>query len=103
MKKTLVITTIVTALCACYSLTTQEREAYRHCINQADGKTVKMQSCRRLLDVLSRQPQHQDFAKKETVRVLDYQRCLDAEKMGGGEAIESRCGQLWKEIQQSNQ
>ena len=103
MKRMLVITLIVITQCACSSAAMQEREDYRRCINQAAGSTVKVQVCRRLLQALSRQPQHQIFAKKETVRVLDYQRCLNAEKMGGGDSIHHRCGKLWKEIQHANQ
>ncbi|QKJ86385.1 hypothetical protein PMPD1_1428 [Paramixta manurensis] len=34
----------------------------------------------------------------ETVPSIDYQRCLDAEKMGGGDVIETRCGKLQHEI-----
>lgn len=41
--------------------------------------------------------------KRETIKVLDYEHCLDAEKMGGGEGVHDQCGQLRQEIQHANQ
>lgn len=41
--------------------------------------------------------------RPEEIRVLDYERCLDAEKMGGGEGVHDQCGQLRQEIQHANQ
>ncbi|CAK9885726.1 MAG: putative lipoprotein ChiQ [Candidatus Erwinia impunctatus] len=38
-------------------------------------------------------------APKERISTLDYQRCLDAEQMGGGDVIEARCDRLLKEIE----
>lgn len=38
-------------------------------------------------------------APQENIPSRDYQRCLDAEQMGGGEAIEARCGKLSQEIE----
>ena len=35
----------------------------------------------------------------ETLPGRDYQRCLDAEQMGGGELVASRCGKLSEEIE----
>ncbi|WP_158780560.1 ChiQ/YbfN family lipoprotein [Pantoea sp. BAV 3049] len=40
-------------------------------------------------------------APQENIPSRDYQRCLDAEQMGGGEAIEARCGKLQQEIEQT--
>ncbi len=38
-------------------------------------------------------------ASQENISGRDYQRCLDAEQMGGGEAIEARCGKLSQETE----
>lgn len=38
-------------------------------------------------------------APQETIPSRDYERCLDARQMGGGEAIEARCGKLSQEIE----
>lgn len=38
---------------------------------------------------------------QENIPGRDYQRCLDAEQMGGGEAIEARCSKLKQEIEHS--
>jgi len=35
----------------------------------------------------------------EYIPSSDYQRCLDAKQMGGGEAIEADCGKLSQEIE----
>ncbi|AXU95963.1 hypothetical protein CI789_12450 [Erwinia persicina] len=94
-------------LCGCMSQmqrsNTPEREAWRSCINQANGSAEKVKACKPLLGSLHQQPQHQQFARQESVRVLDYERCLDAEQMGGGEGVHERCGKLWQEIQHANQ
>lgn len=36
---------------------------------------------------------------QEPIPSRDYQRCLDAEKMGASEGIEARCGKLQQEIE----
>ncbi|MFK8256517.1 ChiQ/YbfN family lipoprotein [Erwinia sp. AnSW2-5] len=41
--------------------------------------------------------------RREAIKALDYERCLDAEKMGGGEGVHDHCGQLRQEIQHANQ
>ncbi|WP_456309314.1 ChiQ/YbfN family lipoprotein [Serratia proteamaculans] len=41
--------------------------------------------------------------RREAIKVLDYERCLDAEKKGGGEGIHDHCDQLWQEIQHADQ
>lgn len=38
----------------------------------------------------------------EPVPSRDYQRCLDAEQMGGAEKIAARCGKLNEEIEQQD-
>ncbi|MFG1175021.1 ChiQ/YbfN family lipoprotein [Erwiniaceae bacterium CAU 1747] len=102
MKKQLVVALMGGVLSACAPTATDDREAYRDCINQAAGVTQKVKACQPLLAVLHQKPQHRVFAQRESVRVLDYQRCLDAEKMGDGEVIHTRCQKLWQEIQQAN-
>lgn len=79
------------------------RQAWKSCIQQSNGEGQKVKACQPQLDTLQLQQQHRVFARRETVRVLDYQRCLDAEKMGGGEGVSDRCGQLWQEIKHANQ
>lgn len=39
---------------------------------------------------------------QEVIPAGDYQHCLDAEQMGGGEAIEARCGKLQQEIEHTH-
>ncbi|WP_034913371.1 ChiQ/YbfN family lipoprotein [Erwinia sp. 9145] len=39
---------------------------------------------------------------QETIPGLDYQRCLDAEQMGGAENIEARCGKLQQETEHTS-
>ncbi|AXF75236.1 ChiQ/YbfN family lipoprotein [Erwinia tracheiphila] len=40
--------------------------------------------------------------QQEKIPALDYQRCLDAEKMGGAEGIAKECGALRQEIEQNH-
>lgn len=103
MKKQLVAALMGGVLSACTSTVAEEREAYRQCLNQAEGVASKIKGCQPLLAALNQQPRHRAFVQRETVRMLDYQRCLDAEQMGGGELIHSRCQRVWKEIKQNNQ
>lgn len=38
----------------------------------------------------------------EPVKVIDYEKCLDAEKMGGGDTFYDRCGKLRQEIKHAD-
>lgn len=81
---------------------TKLRQAYSACINTAEGSPEKLQACQAVLDVLKKEKQHQQFAEQETVRVLDYQNCIQAEKTGNGQAVSASCGKLWQEIRANN-
>ena len=52
--------------------------------------------------MLKQEKQHQQFATQESVRVLDYQQCIQARKTGNDQAVEARCDQIWKEIRSNN-
>ncbi|WP_067702326.1 lipoprotein [Erwinia sp. ErVv1] len=39
----------------------------------------------------------------ERIPARDYQHCLDAEQMGGGDEVQDRCGRLSEEIEHKNQ
>ena len=42
-----------------------------------------------MLDVLKEEKQHQAFANQESVRVLDYQQCIQATRTGNDQAVKS--------------
>lgn len=78
------------------------KEAYSTCINTAEGSPEKTAACRSVLDVLRKEKAHQQFAQEESVRTLDYQQCLEATHTGNGQAVQSRCDQIWQEIRHHN-
>jgi len=78
------------------------REDYRTCINTAEGDADKLASCQVMLNKLKQEKAHQQFAEQETVRVVDYQRCLTARKTGNGQAFAADCGKIWQEIRANN-
>ncbi|WP_047608983.1 ChiQ/YbfN family lipoprotein [Rahnella aquatilis] len=80
----------------------QTREDYRACINTSEGNPDKLASCQVLLNKLKQEKAHQQFAEQETVRVVDYQRCLTARKTGNGQAYAADCGKIWQEISANN-
>lgn len=108
MKKRIIIATFTFALTGCVQQATapQEdsrlKEAYSACIATAEGSPEKTEACRSVLDVLRKEKVHQQFAHEESVRTLDYQRCLEATHTGNGEAVKARCDLIWQEIRQSN-
>ena len=55
-----------------------------------------------VLDVLKEDKQHQAFANQESVRVLDYQQCIQATRTGNDQAVKARCDRIWKEIRSNN-
>ncbi|NIY47379.1 ChiQ/YbfN family lipoprotein [Cedecea colo] len=77
-------------------------EAYSACINTAEGNPDKIQACQRVLNILAQEKQHQEFAKKETVRTLDYQNCIQATRTGNDRAAKAQCDKIWQEIRVSN-
>lgn len=78
------------------------RQSYSNCINTADGAPDKLATCQAILEQLKTIKEHQAFAEKETVRVVDYQRCLTARKTGDGQAYAQDCGKIWQEIRANN-
>lgn len=107
MKKMILIAVMATGLVACVqSPAPQEdaklKQAYSACINTAEGNPDKVQACQSVLNVLKTDKAHQQFANQESVRVLDYQKCIQDRKMGNDEAVKTDCGQIWKEIRSNN-
>lgn len=107
MKKLMLIIAAVAGRSACsQSVAPPEdvklRQAYSACINTAEGSPEKLQACQAVLNVLKQEKQHQQFSEQETVRVLDYQSCIQAAHTGNGQAYDAKCGKLWKEIRANN-
>ncbi|MFA3760203.1 ChiQ/YbfN family lipoprotein [Yersinia sp. 2544 StPb PI] len=108
MKKMLFIITTVLGLSACAPQTPVQpedsklKQAYSACINASEGSPERLIPCKAVLDVLKQEKAHQAFTEKETVRVLDYQRCIDAAHTGNGQAYDAQCGKLWQEIRSNN-
>lgn len=107
MNKLLMIVVSVVLLAGCaptadQAQISQTREDYRACINTSEGNPDKLASCEVLLNKLKQEKAHQQFAEQETVRVLDYQRCLTARKTGDGQAYAADCWKIWQEIKTNN-
>lgn len=108
MKKLMLIAMMATGLVACAQSSTAPQEdsklkaAYSACINTAEGNPDKIEACQSVLNVLKTDKTHQQFANQESVRVLDYQKCILARKTGNDEAVKTDCGQIWKEIRSNN-
>lgn len=108
MKKSLLILFITVGLTACVQQPAAPKEdtrlkaAYSACINTAEGSPEKLEACRSVLDVLKSEKAHQQFAHEETVRTLDYQKCLEATHTGNGQAIKADCDRIWQEIRSHN-
>ncbi|HEI8865978.1 ChiQ/YbfN family lipoprotein [Serratia sp. AKBS12] len=107
MKNVLLLVAAVLGLSACVQPQTPPedaklRQAYSACINTAEGSPEKLQSCQAVLNVLKQEKQHQQFAEQETVRVLDYQSCIQAAHTGNGQAYDAQCGKIWQEIRANN-
>lgn len=78
------------------------RQSYSTCINTSEGAPDKLATCQAILEQLKTIKEHQAFAQKETVHVIDYQRCLTARKTGDGQAYAEDCGKIWQEIKANN-
>ena len=107
MKKLLLIAVMASGLVACTQAPAPKedsklKEAYSACINTAEGNPDKVQACQSVLDVLKEEKQHQAFANQESVRVLDYQQCIQATRTGNDQAAKARCDRIWKEIRSNN-
>lgn len=107
MKKLMLMMVAIAGLGACsQSVAPPEdaklRQAYTACINTAEGSPEKLQSCQAVLNVLRQEKTHKQFAEQETVRVMDYQSCIQAAHTGNGQAYNAKCGKLWQEIRANN-
>ncbi|MEB6335904.1 ChiQ/YbfN family lipoprotein [Serratia rhizosphaerae] len=107
MKKRMLAVTVAVGLAGCVQPQAAPedgrlRQAYAACINTAEGSPEKLHSCQAVLDVLRQEQRHQPFAEQETVRVMDYQKCIQALHSGDGQAYHERCGKLWQEIRANN-
>ncbi|MEB7876354.1 ChiQ/YbfN family lipoprotein [Klebsiella oxytoca] len=107
MKKLLLVAIMATGLVACTQSPAPKedsklRDAYSACITSAEGNPDKVEACQSVLNVLKQEKQHQQFATQESVRVLDYQQCIQARKTGNDQVVQARCDQLWKEIRSNN-
>lgn len=107
MKKLLLVAVAAFALSACAQQSApkedlQLKKAYSACINSAEGNPDKIEACRQVLNVLKEEKQHQAFAEKESIRTLDYQKCIIDRKTGNDQAVNQDCGKIWQEIRANN-
>ncbi|MEX3018875.1 ChiQ/YbfN family lipoprotein [Kluyvera sp. STS39-E] len=107
MKKLIIVALMAAGLSACVqSPAPQEdsklKDAYSACINTAEGSPEKIEACQSVLNVLKQEKKHEQFANQESVRVLDYQQCIQARKMGNDQAVASKCDKIWQEIRSNN-
>ena len=107
MKKIILLSVITLGLAACAQPKaapedTKLKQAYSACINTAGGNPDKIQACQSVLNVLAQEKQHQEFARKETVRTLDYQNCIQATRTGNDQAVKVQCDKIWQEIRANN-
>lgn len=107
MKKSMLTLAAVAALSACAQPAAPQedsklKQAYSACINTAEGSPERLQPCKAVLNVLKQEKQHQPFAERETVRVMDYQNCIQAVHSGNGQAYDAQCGKIWQEIRDNN-
>ena len=107
MKKLILVAIMAAGLAACAQPQAPKEDsklkaAYSACINTAEGNPDKIEACQSVLNVLKTEKAHQQFANQESVRVLDYQKCIQDRKMGNDQAVKVDCGQIWKEIRSNN-
>lgn len=107
MKKLILVAALASGLVACAQpQATKEdsklKDAYSACINTAEGNPDKIEACQRVLDVLKQEKTHKQFAEQESVRTLDYQKCIQATRTGNDQAAKARCDQIWQEIRSNN-
>lgn len=109
MKKVLFVGVMVIGLSACTTQSGESqseanlKQAYSQCIKDSEGAATKVQACQSILEVLKQDEVHREFAEKETVRTLDYQRCIQAAETGNGQAYAKQCGKIWQEIRANNE
>lgn len=107
MKKLIMVALMAAGLSACVqSPAPQEdsklKDAYSACMNTAEGNPDKIQACQSVLNVLKQEKKHEQFASQESVRVLDYQQCIQATQTGNDQAVKAKCDKMWQEIRSNN-
>ncbi|HCR3983595.1 TPA: hypothetical protein OOF39_003056 [Kluyvera ascorbata] len=107
MKKLIIVALMAAGLTACVQPSTPKedsklKDAYSACINTAEGNPDKIQACQSVLNVLKKEKQHEQFANQESVRVLDYQQCIQATRTGNDQAVKAKCDKMWQEIRSNN-
>ncbi|HGW7136799.1 TPA: ChiQ/YbfN family lipoprotein [Escherichia coli] len=108
MKKLILIAMMASGLVACAQSTAPQEDSrlkeayYSACINTAQGSPEKIEACQSVLNVLKKEKQHQQFAEQESVRVLDYQQCIQATQTGNDQAVKADCDKVWQEIRSNN-
>ncbi|HDG1695523.1 TPA: hypothetical protein PFE33_002359 [Kluyvera ascorbata] len=107
MKKLIIVALMAAGLTACAQSPAPKedsklKDAYSACINTAEGNPDKIQACQSVLNVLKQEKAHEQFANQESVRVIDYQKCINARKMGNDEAVAQNCDKIWQEIRSNN-
>lgn len=107
MKKLILIAVMASGLVACTTTTAPKedsrlKEAYSACINTAQGSPEKIEACQSVLAVLKKEKQHEQFTRQESVRVLDYQHCIQATRTGNDQAVKADCDKIWQEIRSNN-
>lgn len=107
MKKLIIVALMAAGLTACAQSPAPKedsklKDAYSACINTAEGNPDKVQACQSVLNVLKQEKAHEQFANQESVRVIDYQKCINARKMGNDEAVAKSCDKIWQEIRSNN-
>lgn len=107
LKKIVLVAVLASGLAACAQPQTQKedsrlKEAYSACINTAEGSPEKIEACQSVLNVLRKEKAHEQFAAQETVRVTDYQACIQARRTGNGEDVTKKCDQIWQDIRSNN-
>lgn len=107
LKKIVLVAVLASGLAACAQPQTQKedtrlKEAYSACINTAEGSPEKIEACQSVLNVLRQEKAHEQFATHETVRVADYQACIQARKTGNNQDVTRDCDKIWQEIRSNN-
>lgn len=99
----LAVLAAVSTGCTQHAATSSDpKQAYRNCIAGAQGQVDQVKVCQAMLQTLRQNEQHRAFAEQESVRVLDYQNCLEAAKTGVGENEQPACQKIWQEIRNHN-
>lgn len=63
------------------------------------GENRSLPKC---VECAEEEKQHQQFANEESVRVLDYQQCIQATRTGNDQSVKADCDKVWQEIRSNN-